>query len=89
MTNKQTSWVKNLWNFKNAIYCFCCYVNKSAGETAKKLLLCNLKSTVIEINLSQIRTLDIKREKVCTVFPTFYLTFASSKNICFCKYDQQ
>ena len=26
-------------------HCFCCYVIKSAGEIAKKVLLCHLKST--------------------------------------------
>ena len=43
-------------------------------ETAKKVLLSVIWNILlIEINLSQIRILDIKREKVCAVFP--YLLF--------------
>ena len=44
---------------------FCCYVIKLAGQTTKKVLLSVIWNTLfIEINLYQIRTLDIKREKV-------------------------
>ena len=64
------------WNFTNMINCFCCYVIKSAQETAKKVFLSlpsHLKSTAYKINLFQIRILDIKREKVCAVWP--YILF--------------
>ena len=55
--------------------CFCCYVIKSAREAANKVLLFVLwNPLLIEINLSRIRTLDIKREKVCVMCP--YLLFS-------------
>ena len=62
------------WNFTNMINCFCCYVIKSAGEIAKKVLLSIIWNLLlIEINLCQIRISDSKREKVCAVCP--YLLF--------------
>ena len=52
----------------------CCYVIKPAGETTKKVMLSVIwNPLLIEINLSQIRPLDIKREKVCIV--SAYLLF--------------
>ena len=61
------------------INCFCCYVIKSAGEIAKKVLLSvNWNTLLIEINFSQIRTLDIKREKVCAVCS--YLLFVEQSS---------
>ena len=60
--------------FSNVINCFCCYVIKSAGETAKKVLLWVIRNLLlIEIHLSQIRILVNKREKACAVCPYFYL----------------
>ena len=57
--------------------CFCCYVIKSAGETAKEALLSDIWNLLlIEINLSQIKIADIKREEVCAV--SQYLLFTSS-----------
>ena len=53
---------------------FCCYVIKSAGENAKKVLLSVIWNLMlVEINLSQIRISDSKCEKVCAVCP--YLLF--------------
>ena len=58
---KRTEWQTG--NFTNMINCFCCYVIKSAGETAKKVLLSVIWNLLlIEINLSQIRISDSKRE---------------------------
>ena len=58
--------------YKHVQYCFRCYVIKSAGEPRKYCsVICNL--LLIEINLAQIRIVDIKREKVCAVCP--YLLF--------------
>ena len=69
---KRTEW--QTWNFTSMINCFCCYVIKSAGEAANKVLLSVAwNPLLIEIKLSQIRALDIKREKVCAVCP--YLLF--------------
>ena len=46
------------------------YVIKSAGEIAKEVLLSVIWNLMlIEINLFQIRILDIKREKVRAVCP--------------------
>ena len=60
--------------YKHVQYCFCCYDIKSAGEAVNKVLLSVVwNPLLIEINVSQIRTLDIKREKVCAVCP--YLLF--------------
>ena len=54
--------------YKRDQYCVFCYVIKSAGETAKKVLLSVIWNLMlIEIHLSQIRILDIKREEVCAV----------------------
>ena len=54
---------------------FCCYVIKSAGETAKKVSLSIIWNlTLIEIHLSQIRISDSKREKVCAVCPYHLFT---------------
>ena len=59
---------------QNTINCFCCYVIKLAGETAKKVLLTVIRNRMlIEIHLSQIRISESKREKVCAVCP--YLLF--------------
>ena len=55
------------------IKCFCCYVIKSAGETARKVLSFIWNLLLIEIYLSQIRISHNKREKVCAVCP--YLLF--------------
>ena len=70
---KQTEW--QTWNFTHKFNnCFCCYVIKSAGETAKKVLLSVIWNLLlIEINLSQIRISDSKLEKVCAV--CLYLLF--------------
>ena len=74
LRNKQTNSVTNMKFYKHVQYCFYCYVIKSAGEATNKLLLSVFwNPLLIEINLSQIRTLDIKREKVCAVCP--YLLF--------------
>ena len=61
---------------------FC--VIKSAGETAKKVLLSAIWNLLlIEMNLSQISTLDIKREKVCTICP--YLLLIDRFTHCLCE----
>ena len=50
----------------------CCYIIISAGVTAKKVLLSVIwYPLIIEINLSQIRISDNKREKVCACAHTF------------------
>ena len=60
--------------YKRYQYCLCCYVIKLAGEIAKKVLLSIFWNLLlIEINLSQIRISDSKREKGCAVCP--YLLF--------------
>ena len=60
---KRTEW--QTWNFTNMINCFCCYVSKLEGEIAKKVLLSVIwNPMLIEINLSQIRTLYTKCKKV-------------------------
>ena len=80
--NKQTNSVTNMAFYKHIRYCFCCYVIKSAREAANKVLLSVVwNPLLIEINLSQIRTLDIKREKVCAVCP--YLLFLMWSNLNF------
>ena len=72
--NKQTNWETNMEFYKHDQYCFCSYVIKSTGETANKVLLSVIWITLlIEINLSQIRTLDIKREEVCAVYPLTFI----------------
>ena len=69
---KRTEW--QICNFTNVINCFCCYVIKSAGGIAKKVLLSVIWNILlIEMNLSQIRISDSKREKLCAVCP--YLLF--------------
>ena len=70
--NKLTNWMTIFWNFTYNIHCFCCYVIKSAGETAKKVLL-SVNLMLIEIHLYQIRIFDSKREKVCAVSPYLLL----------------
>ena len=71
---------KRTWNFTNMINCFCCYVIKSAGEIAKRVLLSIFWNLLlIEINLSQIRISGSKREKVCAVCP--YLLFTLKKHL--------
>ena len=71
--------------YKHVQYCFYCYVIKLAGEVANKVLLYVVGNPLlIEINLSQIRTLDIKREKVCAVCP--YLLFYCMMYISFALY---
>ena len=63
---------------------FYCYVITLAEETAKKVLLSVVwNPLLIEINLSQIRTLEIKREKVCVVCPYHLLFFHIIKSIHF------
>ena len=60
------------------INCLCCYVIKSAGETAKKVLLSVIWNLLlIEVYISQIRISDSKREKVCAVYP-YPLLFSRS-----------
>ena len=67
---KRTDW--QTWNFTNMINCFCCYVIKLAGETAKRVLLSVIWNLmIIEIHQSQIRISDSKREKVCAICPFF------------------
>ena len=69
---KRTEW--QTWNFTNMINCFFCYVIKSVGQIAKKVLLSIIWNLLlIEINLSQIRISDSKGDKVCAVCP--YLLF--------------
>ena len=54
-------------------YCFCCYVIKSAGEAANKVLLSVVWNPLpIEINLSQIRALDINARKYVRCARNFY-----------------
>ena len=68
--------------YKHVQYGFCCYVIKSAGEAANKVLLSVVwNPLLIEINLSQIRTLDIKREKVCAVCPYLLFSLAFSRPV--------
>ena len=71
---QETTWVKT-WNFTNVINCFCCFVIKSAGEIAKKVLSVIGNPLRIKINLSQIMTFSIKREKVCAVCPYLLLLY--------------
>ena len=86
LRNKQTNSVTNIEFYKHVQYCFCCFVIKSAGEAANKVLLSVVwNPLLIEINLPQIRALDIKREKVCAVCP--YLLFelyekSTNREIC-------
>ena len=62
--------------YKHVQYCFCYYVIKSAGEAANEVLLSVVwNPLLVEINLSQIRTFDIKREKVRAVCPYLLLKF--------------
>ena len=66
------------------INCFCCYVIKSAGETAKEVLLSIIWNLMlIELYLSKIRISDSKREKVCAVCPylLFFNTLYNSYNL--------
>ena len=85
LKNKQTNSVTNMEFYQHAQYCFCCYVIKSAGEAANNVLLSVVwNPLLIEINLSQIMTLDIKREKVCAVCP-YLLCFL--KQDCFCLFE--
>ena len=71
--NKLTNWVTVIWNFTYNIYCFCCYVIESA-DSQKCIVIVIGNPLRIKINLSQIMTLSIKREKVCAVCP--YLLFS-------------
>ena len=74
LRNKQTNSVTNMAFYKHVQYSFCCYVIKSAGKAANKVLLSVVwNPLLIEINLSQIRALDIKREKVCAVCPVPFI----------------
>ena len=76
LRNKQTNFVTNMEFYKHVQYCFCCYVIKSAGEIAKKVLLSIFWNLLrIQINLSQIRISYSKHEKACAVWP--YLLFHS------------
>ena len=76
LRNKQTNSVTNMEFYKHVQYCFCCYVIKSAGTAANKILLPVVwNPLLIKINLSQIRTLEIKREKVCAACPYLLLIF--------------
>ena len=79
LRNKQTNSVTNIEFYKHVQYCFCCYVIKSAEATNKVLLSVVWNPLLIEINLSQIRTLEIKCEKVCAGCP--YLSFYNSDNL--------
>ena len=68
--------------FTKMINCFCCYVIKSAGETANNVLLSVKGNPLrIKINLSQIMTFNIKREKVCAVCPYLLLYFKKKLNV--------
>ena len=49
---KRTDW--QTWNFTNMINCFCCYIIKSAGEIAKKVLL----SIIWNLLLIEIKSLS-------------------------------
>ena len=70
LRNKQTNSVTNMEFYKYVQYCFCCYVIKSAIETDNKVFLSVIwNPLLLEINLSRISTLDIKREQVCAVCP--------------------
>ena len=74
---KQANELSDTWQFTNMINCFCCYIIISAGETVKKVLLSVIWNLLlIETNLSQIRTLSIKREKVYAVCPYFLFNFS-------------
>ena len=74
MTNMEWFLVQDrifLFQISHVQYCFCYYVIKSAGEVANKVLLSVIwNPLLIEINFSQIRTLDIK----CAVWS--YLLFS-------------
>ena len=79
LRNKQINSVTHMEFYKYVQYCFCCYIIKSAGEVANKVLLCVVwNPLLIEINLSQIRALDIKREKVRAVCPYLLFSFPLS-----------
>ena len=72
--NKLTNWVTMFWNFTYKIHCFCCLYYWISKQTAKNVLLSAIGNPLrIKINLSQIMTFSIKREKVCVVCP--YLLF--------------
>ena len=77
LRNKQMNWVTNFWNFTNMFYCFCCYVIKSA-DRPPILLSVIWNPLLVEINLFQIMTLSIKREKVCAVCPYLLFYFIQS-----------
>ena len=81
LRHKQTNSVTNMEFYKHVQYCMCCSVIKSAGEAANKVLLSVVwNPLLIEINLSQIRALGIKREKVCSVcsYLLFFLNSCTS-----------
>ena len=80
LRNKPTNSLTNMEFYKHVQYCFCCYVIKSAGEAANKVLLSVVwNPLLIEINLFQIRTLNIKRERVCAVCPYLLFIFVISE----------
>ena len=70
--NNLTNWATIFRKFMYSINCFCCYVIES-GDSKKCIVISHRKSTGIKINLPQIMTLSIKREKVCAACP--YLLF--------------
>ena len=77
LLKKQGNELNDIEFYKHVQYCFCCYAIKSAGVAANKVLLSVVwNPLLIGIHLSQIRTLDIKREKVCAVCP--YLLFKTT-----------
>ena len=74
MRNKQTNSVTNMEFYKHdQLFLLLCYLISNRGRN-KVLLSVVWNPLLIEINLSQIRTFDIKREKVCAVCP--YLLFS-------------
>ena len=66
--NKLTNWVTVFWNFTYNIHCFFCYGIESADR--QPVIRNPLR---IKIDLSQIMTFSIKREKVCAVCPYLLL----------------
>ena len=75
--NKKRSnkhWILQTWSIVSVAK-----LTKSAGETAKKVLLLSViwNLMLIEMQLSQLRISDNKREKVCAVRPYLLLYLVS------------
>ena len=63
-----------IWNFTNMINCFCCYVIKSAGETAKKsIVISHLKSTAYKNKSLKLGYCALNARKYVRCTRTFYL----------------